>query len=251
MWKKIIASLTPKAKQEEDSAIPLIEFICEPNDWDVIPKPVPAYKVIPDWFKKIPPTLPLGSDRDHFGASGMTAKKCLPLLDGMSAGYIMPLAMDVNIRSNGDNKLIDSSSNHAVQFHGVEQLGGKTSPTYPGPAIKFINRWIIKTRPGWSTLFIPPLNQLEDRFTCLSALVDTDRYHKQVNFPAIWHAKDHDDLVRAGTPLVLAIPVLRSSLQEEAIMRVMTEEERAEVARIGRVQDTRRHYYTQELREPR
>lgn len=231
-----------------------IEFYCEPKYFGIIPKPVPAYKMMPDWFKKISPTI--DTHRDAFGAKVFTAKKCLPLVDAMSLGFIISTFGDVNIRTNKTGALIDApvnSSTHdpVAQFHDIAQLGGKTSPTYPGPAVKFINKWVIKTAPGYSTLFIPPLNHIEPRFTCLSGLVDTDRYPKEVNFPAIWHLKDYDDIIPAGTPLVTCIPIKRSDAERKASVRVMSEKEASDVEKIHKSQLNRRSYYSKELREPR
>lgn len=231
----------------------LIEFYCDKDKFDVIPKPVPAIKLIPEWFKKIQPNIK--SSRDNFGGYAMTAKKCMPLLDAMSVGYIIPLFGDVNVRTNKDNSLFDvgcsSPFGDIIQFHNIEQLGGKTSPTYPGHAIKFINHWIIKTAPGYSTLFIPPINHIEPRFTCLSGLVDTDKYPKEVNFPAIWHEKEYDGVLSAGTPLVTVIPVKRKDLKHLAVPRVITDSEKKFVNTTKLKQDTRNHVYTNELREPR
>jgi len=226
----------------------IMEFYCLPDDFGVIPEPVPAYKMMPEWFKKIPQFM---ENKDQFGAKGLTAKKCMPLLDSMSLGYIIPLWGDVNIRTSKDGKLIDASKNPygpLVEFHGLEQLGNKTSPTYPRSAIKFINRWVIKTAPGYSTLFIPPINRIEPRFTCLSGLVETDSYPKEINFPAIWHLNDFDGLVEAGTPLVTVIPIKRSDTEKIAKPRKMTDKEKEKIIKIQNSQNGRRHVYTNELR---
>jgi hypothetical protein len=231
----------------------LIEFYTTDEKFDVIPKPVPSFKMMPEWFKKVSPQ-PMGG-RDHAGAHAMSAKKCMPLVDAMSAGFIIPLFADVNIRTNKDGSLLEVGAATAfgdvIQFHPKEQLGGKASPTYPGDAIKFINHWVIKTAPGYSTLFIPPINHIESRFTCLSGLVDTDSYAKEVNFPAIWHAKDYDGLVYAGTPLVTVIPVKRSDLEQEAVVRKMTKKESKFITDTGLAQRMRRHVYTNEMRAER
>ena len=232
---------------------PLIEFYCAPEYFGVIPEPAPAIKMIPDWFKKITPHVTDGS-RDQFGGKAMSAKKCMPLLDAMSAGFIIPLWADVNVRTNDEGSLIEVGRNplgNVIEFHDKSQLGGKTSPTYPGPAVKFSNHWVIKTAPGYSTLFMPPLNHMEPRFTCLAGLVDTDAYPKEVNFPAVWHSKGHDGIVSAGTPLVTCIPVKRSDLAQKTAPRVMSAKEREAIMLIRKKQDTRSHVYTQELREPR
>lgn len=229
----------------------LIEFYCEPALFGVIPEPVPAYKIMPEWFKKIPVDI---DARDMFGVRSLTAKKCMPLLDVMSMGFIIPLFGDVNLRVNKDGKLYEAGSNslgNPIEFHPVDQLGGASSPTYPGPAIKFINKWVIKTAPGYSTLFMPPVNRLEPRFTCLSGLVDTDKYPKEVNFPAIWHMKDFDGKLEAGTPLVTVIPIRRKDLPRSAPIRKMTEKEFNDIDLIRKIQSSRTGYYTNELREPK
>jgi hypothetical protein len=98
-------------------------------------------------------------------------------------------------------------------------------------------------------LFIPPVNSEEDRFICLGGLVDTDKYPKQVNFPARWLKPNFDDTLVAGTPLVTAIPIKRQHV--EHIVRQMTDADAKEIDRIRRCQDSRSHYYTDELRCPR
>jgi hypothetical protein len=229
-----------------------MEFLCHPDDLGVIPEPIPAGKKVPEWFKKIPPNLPLKGGRDHFGGAGMTAKKCLPMVDALTMGVIIPLYGDVNLRVNKDGSLIEASKNpyggSIIEFHNADQLGGKSNG-FKGPAIKFINRWIIKTAPGWSTLFVPCLNSLETRFTCLSALVDTDKYHKEVNFPAIWNVPDYDEVIPAGTPLVTAIPIKRSSMKPNVKPRAMTDKELKRKEQIAKIQQSRNHFYTGELRD--
>jgi len=232
----------------------IIEFYCEVGDFGIIPEPYPAFKNIPEWFKKIPNVVPSKDrtkDRDQFGAKAHTAKKCMPLVDAMSVGFIIPLFGDVNIRTNKEGSLIEATNgpyHPVVSFHSKEQLGGKTSPSYPADAIKFINKWYVKTAPGYSTLFIPPINCFDPRFTCLGGLVDTDSYPRIINFPAIWHLKDYDDVVSAGTPLVTCIPIKRSDMVRQAPVRVQTEKEKINEEKVKRQQDSRRSVYTNEIR---
>lgn len=227
---------------------PVIEFFCSEEDFGVIPPPVSAAKEMPDWFKRSPLAV---DSRDHSGARAMGVKKCLPVLDAMSLGFILPLWADVNIRAgNPDYPFLEAGREDVVQYHSVSQLGGpNNSPTGKADAIKFINRWTIKTAPGWSTLFIAPINRIEPRFTCLGGLVDTDKYPKEVNFPAIWHTFPYDGLIEAGTPLVTAIPIKRSAMGRTAPVRQITGKEQRELDRIHRRQMSRRHHYTHELRD--
>jgi hypothetical protein len=230
---------------------PIIEFFCDERYFGVAPNPSPASKNIPEWFKKIPPFSK--TTKDSFSRPSMNAKKCLPMLDAMSIGYTIPLAIDQHIKTNHDLTQIEICStstrfDRGVERHSLEQVGnaqvfGKADP------VKFINPWVVKTAPGWSTLFIPPINSMEDRFLCLGGLVDTDKYPKQVNFPAKWLKPNFDDTLVAGTPLVTAIPIKRQDI--EHVVRQISEKEAKELNRIRACQDSRNHYYTEELRCPR
>lgn len=230
---------------------PIMEFYCHPNNYGIIPEPKPAAKYVADWFKKIPPFM---DDRDDFGAKSMTAKKCLPMLDAMSLGYVIPLQGDLHVKTNEDKTQIEITSPPALpicEFHNIKQLGERTAPGFPTTPIKFINYWVIKTAPGWSTMVTPLVNTFGGHFTCLSGLVDTDRYPKEINFPAAWHTPNFDDLIPAGTPLVVVHPVKRSSVPTNPSIRAMTDDEYKTIDDIRKMQESRRHVYTKELREPR
>lgn len=234
---------------------PIIEFFCHRDDVATLPHPRPAAKYIPEWYKKIPQVIDDGhNDRDQYGARTFTAKKCMPMLDAMSLGYVIPLVADLSIRSNHDCSTIEVTSSpniNVCEFHDIRQLGERTAPGFPAPPIKFINPWIVKTAPGWSTLFMPLINNMESHFTCLSGLVDTDVYPKEVNFPAVWHTPNFDDLLPAGTPLIVAIPIKRDAVPSKPIIRNITDKERHLGDLITRMQNTRRKVYTDELRAPR
>ena len=235
---------------------PIIEFLCDEVDLGNIPEPVWAGKRMPQWFKDIRPVAANGL-RDEIGAAAMSAKKCMPLQDAMSLGFIIPLWADLNVRTDADGKFIEFAKHNHIgeiaSFHSSSQVEGigKMSPTGGHPALKFINRIVVKTAPGYSALFIPPIGHIEPRFTCLPGLVDTDLYPKQVNFPAIWHAKGHDAILPAGTPLVTCIPVRRKDIVRDASMRALTDLEAKQIDDIARRQLSRRHVYTDELRESR
>lgn len=177
------------------------------------------------------------------------------MIDALSVGFTIPLAIDQHIRTNHDcSEIIVGPTNtrfdKGMEFHSLEQVGSN-AVFGKGQPIKFINPWVVKTAPGWSTLFIPPISSMEDRFVCLGGLVDTDKYPKQVNFPGKWLKPNFDDYLPAGTPLVTAIPIKRSDMDMKHVVRQMTDAEAQEIDRIQRCQTTRDHYYTNELRCPR
>src|ERR687896_237133 len=84
---------------------PHIEFLCELEDRGVIAEPVPAKTVQPAWFKKLP-----GIDRDALTATnnGLTVKRCVPFLDAMTLGWIVPLAATVRLEISDDGKTVSA-----------------------------------------------------------------------------------------------------------------------------------------------
>lgn len=236
--------------KQKDSRI--ISFYCHPDFEGVFPEPEPAIKHLPKWFKDLNHET---DGEDMFGNPNMTAKMCLPLIDNMSLGYIIKLAGDVRIRSNRNCLQIDHVDPpfiKLIDYHPSEQVGGQNSlKPNQGKIIKFLNPWVIKTAPGWSTLIEPLPNVFDSPFTCLSALVDTDNYCKEINFPAVWNVPDANMSLKAGTPLVRVIPIQRScisKMKNKNPVRKMSIEEFNEISKMDKIQKARSHYYTHELR---
>ncbi len=71
----------------------------------MIAEPVPARSVLPAWFRSLK-----GIDHDELSATndGVTVKRCLPFLDAMSTGWIMPLAATVRLDVSDDGKHVEA-----------------------------------------------------------------------------------------------------------------------------------------------
>ena len=67
------------------------------EDWDIIPKPYASRKFIPDWFKAMP--MRVGNEEK---LNSSTIKRCVPFLEAMTVGYIIPLAADIEFKTNED-----------------------------------------------------------------------------------------------------------------------------------------------------
>jgi len=227
---------------------PLIEFLSEEQHVDVLIPPAPANRFIPEWFKDTPARSK--TSRDNKGDFAMSAKKCLPMLDAMTHGFIIPLSGDIHIRTNDDASLIDITENPYIKLtdeHNPEQVG----PSFPFKGkhlIKFMNHFVIKTPPGYSCLFIAPINQLETRFLTLGAVVDTDKYHREINFPTVWMANNFDGILEAGTPIIQCIPFKRSTCISKHKVRPYTESEAKERTKTRLRQDNQNSYYVNNLR---
>lgn len=236
----------------------IIEFYCHPALKGVIPEPTPAIKNLPKWYKNLSSECiktENGIIRDNFGAPAMSAKMCLPMLDAMNLGFTIPLCSDLRIKSNHDNSQIMVLHNQNIKykpydFHTKEQVGGKgIIKQKQGDILKFNNPWIIKTAPGWSTLFIPPLNNFDNPFTAFAGVVDTDVFYSPVNFPVMWNLPNADITIKSKTPIVTVIPFKRNSITKKLIIKKFDDDIFAKVNMTEKIMEFRSQYYTHELRK--
>src|SRR5437016_730072 len=181
----------------------LIEFLTKAEMLEVFPHPYPANRALPDWYRQMPVETDPPSE---FG----TVKRCPPFLEAMSCGYIIPLPADmkVTVTSTTLNIEISGFNEPLAELHLQSQFPGAPFPARP--LIKFRNPWIVKTPPGYSTLFVAPLNYFDAPFVPLAGVVETDTYYRHVTFPAIWLlGPGTQTILKRGTPLVQAIPFRR------------------------------------------
>lgn len=169
-----------------------------------IQTPFPASRFMPEWYRKL----------KSVKEGGHTVKRCVPYLDAMTSGYIIPLTADVTW-----NKEADVFHSHAatpvVSRHFDYQVEGiAVPPGFSGTPHKWNNQWFIQTPKGYSTLFIHPLNRPDLPFYSFSGVVDTDKHPVIINFPFVLHA-DFEGTIPAGTPLIQAIPFKRSDWKSE------------------------------------
>lgn len=212
----MLSVLKPLAK-------PKIEFLCHPDDLGVIAEPLPAKSVLPNWFKKLP-----AIDPTHVTAvnNGLTAKRCMPFLDALTTGWILPLAATVRLEITEEGRSVEAGweiDRVMVSNHAMHQIAG--NPREPRPPCKFHNYWTIKTPPGWSCLFVAPLNRSNGVVEVVSGVVDTDTYHSLINFPFIATAPDGVYTLERGTPIVQIIPFRRDTTAITGVVRAETADE--------------------------
>jgi len=176
------------------------------NMLDIWPHPQPATKFIPDAYKKLER---LANNNLH----QPTVKTCMPFLDSLTMGYIIPFDQDYLVDPVETDFSVTPANReqHDFGFHRKAQLPKEWHKTTGENAGKFHNKWLIKTPPGYSCLFIKPMNRLESRFEIISGVVDTDTYTNVINFPFILHKRDKQFLIKKGEPMVQVIPFKRES----------------------------------------
>jgi hypothetical protein len=192
----------------------------------LIPHPVPASKAMPTWFKKIKPVVK-GCDISDAG----TVKRCMPVLDAVSEGFIIPLWADLKVKVTLDEEKNDL--NVWVNFAefdvgGIPEMLGTHSWDQVGNAcdlkkfklgkvlMKFMNPWTIQTPKGYSVKFKNPADNWSNNIEIIEGIVDTDEYYNPANLPFVWTGSEVGEwIIPQGTPLVHVIPFKREKYNLE------------------------------------
>jgi hypothetical protein len=182
--------------------------------------PLPASKNIPDWYKNLESYVGGEKKPDGNGASTATAKRCMPIFDAISGGYIISTYTDLFIsqkehESGNTVPNFESSHFNPISFHSNLQLPDHPYVSgynfgYP----KWMNAWSIKTPPGYSCLFISPLHR-ETPIIILPGIVDTDKYTAPVHFPFVLRDPKMNGLIPAGTPIAQVVLFRREEWEME------------------------------------
>lgn len=178
-------------------------------------KPVPAKKSIPDWYKNLESYVGGTKLPNGKGETNATIKRCMPVFDVMTAGYVIPLYTDIFVSQREDDitkikyPYYEWPNYDTISFHDIIQ-----APTHPDsngfPYPKLLNPWGIKTPKGYSILITPPTHR-ESPFSIFPAIVDTDNYNAPINFPFVLKDPSFEGLIPAGTPIAQIIPFKRDS----------------------------------------
>ena len=175
--------------------------------------PRPASKMMPDWFLKLPAKINLPSDSpDKMLFGTPSAKRCVPMLDAFTAGYIIPTASDIIVSIRDGKYYYQWSNTPEVHFQPIEQLGDYAGlGELYGAIPKIMLPWAIKTPPGYSCLFVPPVNQDNPMLKIFSGVIDTDTFNVPGAFPFLFTGTGFTGLIPAGTPFVQVIPFRREA----------------------------------------
>jgi len=205
-----------------------IEFISSTDYSEIIKNnkkllPEPIKFNVPNWYKNLKHNIDM-----------KTVKGCMPFLDTLTSGYVLKFPTDYFVNHNfineDERKTYSESSlsknpfvryaenihiNKKLSTHSPNQLKGspEIKKNLNLPVHKIINPWIIKTPPGYSCLFLPPMNNTDDRFSIIPGIVDTDTFENEINFPFIINGDKYPILqttIKLGTPYVQVIPFKRN-----------------------------------------
>lgn len=183
--------------------------------WDVskdhYPKPASAF--LPEWYKNTESYRNNEKKAIDLGTNA-TIKKCIPVFDALTSGYIIPTYTDIQVSEENGLPYYNWASHEAISFHSIEQ-----APIHPfkedAPYPKWNSPWSIILPKGYSIFFMPPVHGGNEFFQVLEGVVDCDNYKEAVNFPFVLKDINFRGIIPAGTPMVQVIPFKREKWKME------------------------------------
>ena len=186
--------------------------------------PEPASKRIPDWYKRQPAQVHTDKDLSQ-GIVKTTIKKCMPIFDMISAGYIISMPCDVYVDATNPEELVFSVPAPMKQFQGdiFASHSREQYSDYPLD-IKIHHRDLLRIHPlyaigtekGYSTIFLQPPHREGSPLQVFQAIADTDGYASDGHFSFLVE-KNFKGIIKQGTPIVQAIPFKRDSFVSETV----------------------------------
>jgi hypothetical protein len=163
-------------------------------------------KVVPSWYKKAKPVL---EDAPTVLRKSNTIKKCVPFLEALTVGYMLPLSVDIYVTQvNGlayvewpvgydDVNLIHFRDASIFQEFPIPPGYEETYPAwFTGNSLEIPK--------GYSVLVTHPFNRYDLPFLTLSGIVDSGILFEG-NLP-FFFKKDFEGLIPKGTPIAQILP---------------------------------------------
>ena len=225
-----------------------INFQCVMDTENSLFEPIPAKKVKPEWYKKLPSLI-----EDAAGNRLDTIKRCPAMHDWLSMGYLIrnrhtvlvslskgkdgepvsvgfilkdmsteklsyikTLAKENKVQEIADylkvNKLLLqelSDRFHNIGGHPAKQVTGMSRDDKM--QIKFKMDFLIETPKGTSCYYLDPFLFDNPYFSTWQGVIDTDKFNQiTTNNNLIFYPKvDEPFIITKGTPLVQIVPFVR------------------------------------------
>ena len=197
-----------------------IEFVAlDKYSFEVCPKPFPASQALPKWWKDASPYI---KDSDNPTgkkiiiqnlASNASFKKCVPMLDLLSAGYIVPLWADVQVAQNEYGPILTwRVSRNVFELHNGQEV--EVPDGYLQTQFKFLNQWVPKLPKGYSALIIACPGYPNNVFRPVQAIIDYDKTTHPLS-PPVYLKENFEGIIEKGTPMFQIIPFKRDDWKSE------------------------------------
>jgi hypothetical protein len=183
------------------------------NPDGVLAKPKPASEYVPQWYKDAKGyTSPDGKKAPTLdGTPYATVKRCMPVWDLMTAGYIIETPYDIYVRQTPEGPFFQWGEMMAIAFQSMEQFQNHPYSRDINYAVRIIHPWSIKTPKGWSVLICEPQHHEPTPIITANGIVDTDTYSLPFNMFLKLRDPNFEGMIPAGTPFVQVIPFKREN----------------------------------------
>ena len=225
-----------------------INFQCVVDTENSLFEPVPAKKIKPEWYKKLPALI-----EDVDGNRLDTIKKCPAMHDWLSMGYLirnrhtvlvlmsiddynepisiaMPLK-DISteklsyiktlLKEEKDSAVVEYIENNKLNIKELSDMinraGGHPAKQITGMSrddkmqLKFKMDFLIETPKGTSCYYLDPFLFDNPYLSTWQGIIDTDKFNQlTTNNHLIFYPKvDKSFIIPKGTPLVQIVPFVR------------------------------------------
>lgn len=197
-----------------------IEFIAlDKYAFEVCPKPFPASQALPQWWKDATPYIKSLKNPDgkkiiiENGESNASFKKCTPMLDLLSSGYIVPLWADVQVKIENNSPYISwRVQKNVFEVHSGQEV--EIPYGYYKDQFKFLNQWLPKLPKGYSALIISCPGYVNSPFKAMQAIIDYDKTTHPL-YPPVYIKENFEGIIEKGTPMFQIIPFKRDSWESK------------------------------------
>jgi hypothetical protein len=188
------------------------------------PAPTPASKAVPDWYRKQPGSI----DEETQLAKGnlsSTIKRCMPIFDYMTAGYIIYVPCDIYIDATNPEKIswsvpltLKQFASDMIASHAPEQYDHYPidKDIYHKELFRIMPFWAVGTEEGTSSLFMQPVHKDDLPFLAIGGMIDTDKFISDGHLSFLIK-KNFKGILKQGTPLVQVIPIKREDWAMELV----------------------------------
>jgi hypothetical protein len=189
------------------------------------PKPKLSARFVPEWYRSQPSHKGDQEMIPGAGVAASTVKRCMPIFDGMTAGYMLSAPCDIYLDATNPEKLewsipmpLQQFKADLFAFHSPEQY--ENYPVDPEKYHKQIFRimpgWAVGTDEGYSTLYTNPYHSDDSPLWAFGAIVDTDRFITDGHLSFLVK-KDFKGTIKQGTPIAQLIPFKREAWESEIV----------------------------------
>lgn len=191
----------------------LIKFVSYDRSAEQFFPPLPMSKVVPQWYKDT------DLECEHRATDQVvpTIRKCVPVRDYLTCGYVIRNPYEVDIKYEPDEEGIVGVSSVCPVDEYISQHPWKQAPTImqgiKNHYFKVANVWKVITPPGYSCHFYQPFFHLQEDYRMFPAIVDTDTHDDAVNFVGV--GIKHQFKIPAGAPLMVVYPFKRQDWKME------------------------------------